>query len=370
MLRILFLIHDLGQGGAEKVLVNLVNNMDPEEFDVSVISLFGGGVNERFLKPHVHYHIIFPRSFPGNSHFLKLLSPARLHRFIIRDCYDVEVSYLEGPCARIVSGCAEKKTKLLAWIHSSIKTEKAAAASFRGIEEMRSCYLQFQQIICVSKQIREYSRHWLPPNTKCRVLYNTVDSDEIRRLAAEPVEEFNSNKELKLIAVGSLKRVKGYDRLLRVILRLSEAGYSFHLYLLGTGPMHNELSTYVISHSLVDYVSFLGYQTNPFKYVAKCDLFLCSSYSEGFSTAAMEALIVGTPVCTVDVSGMKEMLGDKNEFGMVTTNDENSLYNGIKMLFDNTKLLEYYRIKAKERGDSFSKEKTVKDVEEMLKKLC
>ena len=49
MLKVLFLIHDLGQGGAEKVLVNLVGRMDPEQFDITVTSLFGGGVNEQFL---------------------------------------------------------------------------------------------------------------------------------------------------------------------------------------------------------------------------------------------------------------------------------------------------------------------------------
>ena len=53
MKKILFLIHDLGHGGAEKVLVNLVNNMDPTQFDITVMALFGGGVNEQFLKPHI-----------------------------------------------------------------------------------------------------------------------------------------------------------------------------------------------------------------------------------------------------------------------------------------------------------------------------
>ena len=41
MIKILFMIHDLGPGGAEKVLVNLVNNLDKTKFDVTVISLFG-----------------------------------------------------------------------------------------------------------------------------------------------------------------------------------------------------------------------------------------------------------------------------------------------------------------------------------------
>ena len=59
--KVLFMIHDLGHGGAEKVLVNLVNNMDRSKFDISVTALFGGGVNEQFLKPDVHYRAVFPR---------------------------------------------------------------------------------------------------------------------------------------------------------------------------------------------------------------------------------------------------------------------------------------------------------------------
>ena len=49
MNKILFLIHDLGHGGAEKELVNLANNLDRSRFDISVTALFGGGVNEQFL---------------------------------------------------------------------------------------------------------------------------------------------------------------------------------------------------------------------------------------------------------------------------------------------------------------------------------
>lgn len=67
MTKILFLIHDLGQGGAEKVLVNLVNNLDRSKFDISVTALFGGGVNEQFLKSDIHFRAVFPKEVPGNS---------------------------------------------------------------------------------------------------------------------------------------------------------------------------------------------------------------------------------------------------------------------------------------------------------------
>ena len=69
------MIHDLGHGGAEKVLVNLVNNMDPARFDISVVALFGGGVNEQFLKPHVRFRSVWKKAVRGNSHLMKLLTP-------------------------------------------------------------------------------------------------------------------------------------------------------------------------------------------------------------------------------------------------------------------------------------------------------
>ena len=142
-----------------------------------------------------------------------------------------------------------------------------------------------------------------------------------------------------------------------------------HLYALGVGPLRDELERYRVENHLEGKITLLGYQTNPYKYVAKCDLFVCASYAEGFSTAATEALIVGTPVCTVEVSGMKEMLGENNEYGLVVKNNEEALYQGIKKLLDAPELLKHYKKKAKERGKMFSTEKTVNAVQNMLLSL-
>lgn len=66
---------------------------------------------------------------------------------------------------------------------------------------------------------------------------------------------------------------------------------------------------------------------------------------------------------------MKEMLGESNEYGIVTKNDDNALYLGIKDLLDNPRKLTYYQMKASERGKCFSTENTVIAVENMLSSL-
>ena len=129
------------------------------------------------------------------------------------------------------------------------------------------------------------------------------------------------------------------------------------------------IEAYLEEHHLKDSFTLLGYRTNPYKYVAKCDLFVCTSFAEGFSTAATEALIVGTPVCTVEVSGMKEMLGENDEWGVVTENNEEALYQSIRKLLDNPTQLTLYREKAALRGMAFSTGETVRAVEQMLLNL-
>ena len=367
MKKILFMIHDLGHGGAEKVLVNLVNNMDPEQYEITVMALVGGGVNAQFLKPHIRYIPCFRKLPRGHTHLLKLLSAKRLHRWLIKEKYDIEVSYLEGPSARIISGCPDADTKLISWIHVEQHTKAVAAQSFRTFRESQVCYRKFHQTVCVSEYVKQDFLSLYPQLSPVDVLYNTNETKQILERKEEPVEQgVFSDAKVRMCGVGKLMPNKRFDMLLRIHKRLVAEGYSLQTCLLGDGFQRHELEEFVRNHQLGDSVTFLGYRTNPYKYVAGCDLFVCASIAEGFSTAATEALIVGTAVCTVEVSGMKEMLGQNNEYGIVTESNEEALYQGIKRLLDDPALLEHYKNQAQLRGQTFSTENTVKAVQDML----
>jgi glycosyltransferase involved in cell wall biosynthesis len=102
------------------------------------------------------------------------------------------------------------------------------------------------------------------------VLYNTNETNKIMALASEPVEaHLFQNNSIKLVGVGKLVPLKGFDRLLRIHHRLRVEGYTIHTYLLGTGPMEADLCAFIEENHLTDSVTFLGYQTNPYKYIAK-----------------------------------------------------------------------------------------------------
>lgn len=369
MKKVLFFIPNLSVGGAEKVLVNLVNNMDKTTFDITVQTLFGGGINEQFLKKDIKYNYCFKKAFKGNSQILKLFKSQFLYKRFIREHYDIVVSYLEGPTARIIAGCSDTNTKKICWIHIQQETEDAFSYAFKNYEKAKECYSKFDKIICVSQYVQEDFLKLSKYTGETEVLYNTNETAEIIRSSKEPLKTPLDKKAFKICVVGKLKKNKGIERLMHIHKRLNDSGFQVHFYFLGDGEMEEFIKNYAASNGLIEWTTLLGYQTNPYCYMKNCDLFVCGSYAEGFSTAATEALIVGTPVCTVDVSGMKEMLGENNEYGIVTDNDEDALYEGIKSLIEDHELFEYYQKQAKIRGKSFSTQNTVRAVEKMLMKL-
>lgn len=367
MKKTLFMIPNLSVGGAEKVLVNLVNNMDANKFDITILTLFAGGVNEQFLRDNIKLKHCFKKAFKANSQILKLFSPEALYKRFIKEKYDIIISYLEGPTARIVSGCTENSTKLVSWIHIQQENAKTASYSFRGFSEAKKCYEKYDRIICVSEYVKNDFRNIFDYKRNIDVLYNTNETNDIIKKSEENVEmPVTSDDDIKICVVGKVSKRKGCDRICRIQSRLRDESIKTHMYFLGVGPDEEYVKNYIKDNKLDNTITLLGYQTNPYKYVKKSDLFVCASLAEGFSTAATEALILGTPIVTVDVSGMKEMLGENNEYGIVTENDEKALYNGIRKMVTEADMLEDYAKRAKERGKFFSTEKTVRAVEKML----
>lgn len=367
-IKILFFIHDMGHGGAEKVLANLVNNMDYEKYDISIIALFKGGVNEQFLNKEIKYKTIFPKMIPANSKIMKLFSPYFLHKLFIKEEYNIEVAYLEGPDARIISGCRNKHTKTVFWVHCFMHDSKEFAGAFRNFKEATRCYGDFDAGAFVSEEVKTAFNVYNNTAQNRVVLYNTNDTEIIVKKSKEKIEK-KAEDVFQIIAIGKIEIIKGFDRLARIHKKLIDEGYRIRTIVLGEGTQKEQIQKYVRDNHITESFKFLGYKTNPYKYIAQSNLFVCSSYSEGFSTATTEALILGIPVVTTQVSGMREMLGGNNEYGLITDNSDEALFRGIKKMLDDKNLYLSYKEKAKMRGKFFEKSNMVRSTEKFLESL-
>ena len=365
--RILFLIHDLGPRGAEKVLVNLVNGLDKSLFDVSVKTLFNWGPNIGFLSPEVKYSYWMPMDIRGNSHWMKLWSPEKLYRTIVRDQYDIVVSFLEGPCARVAGGCPADGTKVIEWIHTPIMDEAKFTEGFRSRNEAEQCYGRADTLVFVSRDVKEAFQKWFAPAKECRVLYNIFDSRGIREMALQdPAAPPMDPEKMNWCGIGRLVPQKGWSRMLYIQKRLLAEGFHAHLFVIGDGPQREELAGLANCLGISDSVTFTGYQTNPYQYLARCMLFACASEREGLSTAVVESLLLGTPVCTVNVGGMKEILGKNDEFGIVTENDDEALYTAVRRFFGEPDHRLLYAKLAAERGKFFDQKAAIRNAEELF----
>lgn len=369
MSKILFLIPNLMHGGAEKVLVNLVNNLDKTKYDVTLFSIFDEGVNKQFLKSHVKYRSRFKKVFRGNSQLMKMFSPKFLYRFFIKEEYDIVVSYLEGPAARIISGCPHPETKKIAWIHVELNDEQEAKVGFISIDAARKAYEKYDRIVAVSATVGECFKKNITTKVPLQVLYNTNETEQIRKLGLEPVENVFDKEIVQVCSVAKIATTKGFDRLLIAHKRLIDEGFPHHVNILGIGSEQGNLERKAKELGVSESFRFLGFHQNPYQYVSKCDLYVCSSHVEGFSTAVSEALILGIPVVSTNCSGAYELLGYHNEFGIVTENNTDAIYGGMKEMLADPHKLAYYRVQAEKRGHYFSKENTVKAVEDLLDTL-
>lgn len=368
MISILFLIPTLDRGGAENVLVNLVNNMDQSKFRITVQTLFDKDAQKDRLREGIEYRSFLYKQFHGNSRLQARLPAKLLYQLIVGKRYDIVVSYLEGPTAHILSGCPYEDTKKAAWLHVEMNRDRQLSAGFISKAAALKAYQKYDRVVFVAESVRKsIERLAGKPFPHALVLYNTVNSEEIRELAKEEVPEFFCRTDTcRIVSVGRIIPAKGYDRLVRVHKRLRSEGYRCHFYILGEGADRNELEQFLKENELTDSFSFLGFQENPYRFVSRADLFVCSSRREGFSTAVSEALVLGVPVVSTDCSGARELLGEQDDYGIVTENSEDALYEGIRHLLEDPALLARYREAARQRGSFFSMDHTVSAVEEML----
>ena len=369
--KILFLIESFIVGGAERVLLNLVNAMDKERFDVTVMSVFKQSVYDGYdcqftdaLDSNVHYKYLVDNSSKWKYRLFNVafnrLPKRWIHRWMIGTKYDTEVAFYEGLPTLFLAHSSNKKSKKIAWLHYG--------NGFDGLSNGQKVYYQklyssFDEIIGVSKGICENFKNRVGGCCVLSVLYNIIDDSQIRNKAI--VCTIDREPQIPVfVAVGRLTAVKGYDRLLRICKSLHEQQYSFKLWIVGDG-LQQEIPDYVKCNDMQGYVTLWGNQDNPYPFMKCADWYICSSYAEGFSTTITEALIVETPVISTDCSGTEELLGN-SEYGIRCENSEVGLYKAMKQVLDNPDLRTSYAEKAGLKGGSFHKEDLLARIEEIL----
>ena len=375
MRKVLFFIESLSGGGAEKVLSDLICNLDQAKYDVTVISVADGGVYEPIVKNHCHYHAVFANDDYQSGGWKKLwyilkykliysLPVPIAYRWMIQEEYDMEVAFIEGFATRLIAASPNKRSKKLAWVHIDMKKNPYASTSYKNEADHRAAYEKYDKVCCVSQSVKDVFNKMFFDDQRVVVQYNPVDSAEVMRKGKEPVE-FTPNQTLQLGTIGRLEEQKGFIRLLDCLGRLKGKGYQFGLWIAGEGSQRPQLEALIEKYQMQEQVKLLGFQANPYRYMDKCDVFVCSSYAEGFSTAAPESLILGKPIFTTECAGMQELFGDET-CGEIVPNTDDALYEMLENLLSGKWKAADYTGAVARRALDFDIQKRMREIEELL----
>ena len=171
-----------------------------------------------------------------------------------------------------------------------------------------------------------------------------------------------------LLSEGLIPYQKNFLRLMQAHKRLLGEGLQHDQCILGAGSERPMLEQYVAENGLQDSVWMPGFMENPYPFMREADLLACSSIYEGYSTFMTEGIILGKPIVTTDVSGMRELLGD-SEFGLIVENDDEAFYQGMKRMLTERELREIFSEKAVARGRDFSAEQLTRKTEAFFEEL-
>ena len=376
MKKILFILENLGGGGAERVLPCLLKYMDRTRFAITVLTLFEGGINRKRLPDGIKYVCRHAFHFHGITYLIKWFSPKLLYHFYVEkilkgEKFDIVIAYMNGLPTKVAAGASCKK---VTWLHGNFNVKETLnfPKNFISFGNMLRCMESFDGIVGVSHAICDSFKDFAGISQDVRLIHNTIDLEEIRQKAEEsnPYKE-NGSKQgcIRLVTVGHLQPVKGNDRLLEAVTQLKDEKYNFHLTILGEGPERHALEKYVREHNLDSYVAMPGHINNPYPYIKNADIYVCPSRSEGFSTAVSEAIILGLPVISTRVSGADEMLGEQNEYGIICDNSAEGIYKALKQMLEEPQIRKHYAQQARQRSSMFQPEKTAGDVEQLIDEI-
>lgn len=365
---LLFVIDSLAMAGAEKSLVTLLSMLDSSKFNVDLLLFAHGNKLEELIPeeinilPPLKYTIFTQKRVKDNlidpfslSNYkmlvsrMKYSSKIRLKKYsnpqkarvfwqsvsgVIEKnpkTYDVAISYAQGVPTFYVAEKVKAKKKL-AWVNVSYR--------LTGKDKVfqKKYYDRYDKIVGVSDSTKEIFLKTFPEyRNKMEVIYD-INNPQFISDMADIGDGYEDNFDgVRILTIGRLARQKGYDIALEACKKLKEKGINFKWYVLGKGPLEDEIRQYVATNELTDHFVLLGVKVNPYPYIKKSDIYVQTSRYEGFGLAIAEARMLNVPVVTTNFDAVyNQMVQNKN--GLVVNMDSESIADGIINLINNHNL--------------------------------
>lgn len=369
MKKILFIYGQLNGGGAERVLLDILHNIDYTRNEVDLCQIIGGGTLIDEVPKEVNIIPLwndYTHSYKLAVRLSNVLGCDYLFKRVLKKkitkSYDLEISFLEGFPLKI-HAMMDTTAKKVTWVHLDLLRFPYTDSQFREGEQL-AAYNKMDTVVCVANDTKKAFEQRFPTCTsKVVVIYNPIDRKKIIRLSE--VFMLDKGEAFTVITSGRLTLQKKMDRVLRVAKRFKEEQINVRFQVIGDGELKQELLEIRKQLDVEDMVEFLGFQKNPFPYIKQADMMFCCSGYEGFCLVICEAMCLGVPVVSTKTSGPIEIL-DNSQYGLLCEHDDDSMFEAVKRMILDSELRSYYRAQGLKRILDFSPENIIRSIENLL----
>lgn len=373
MKKILFVCYGLGIGGIERCLVNLINELDSNLYDIDLLllnpeyDLLDEITNEVTLLDTFKYSMNTENTYnhyKQEKNVLKRIN--KISRYIIfrlinkygqkpwkifnkvEKQYDIAISYSQNGLTPYYVIDKVNATRKYLWYHNG--DYEGTGKKYKLDLEY---YSKFDNVVAVSTDCqKKLSQYFSDMQDKIIVMNNIVDTERIINLANPDADIEIDKNSFSILTVGRLTKEKGGELAVNVCKKLVDSGFNIKWYWVGDGNQFGFLKELVNKLELGDVFYLLGNKKNPYVYMNQCDLYVQPSKYEAYCTTTNEARILNKPIITTDVGGMRDQFIDK-ETALIVNGEVDDIYKAVKSLIEDDKYRQKLILNLKQKNYEF-----------------
>lgn len=350
--KILFVMMSLYNGGAEKSLVNLLNELPHEKYEIDLLlfkkeglylsqiptnvnvldpptvlkNLYSGRSKERVIGTIIS-RILYGKTGKASAYRWEQFYTNHIAKFDSH--YDVVLAYTTNEILYYVDEKTSASKKIV-WIHNDyIAAHHPKDYDYPHLKNMDA-------IVTISDKCADILKEVFPEfSNKIYNIPNITSSTVIRKRAEEFFpEEYQSLNCPCILSIGRLHPQKGFDMAITAAAQLKRQGVRFKWYVIGNGTLEKSLRKQIKKENVEDCFILLGVRENPYPYIKNCDFVVQSSRYEGKSVVLDEAKILCKPIVATAYPTVKDQVEDGKE-GLVVEMSPNGIAQGVKQMIEN-----------------------------------
>lgn len=335
--KIMHLNDSLDVGGAERMILSLLSNIDTKHYEVSACSISSSvALIKEFEQENIPVYILNK----GNGFDIKVI--ARLFNILKKEKIDIlhthnYYAWIYGGLATLfLPACKHVHTQ-----HSNIVMPKPPAFLVKKLLSLIP-----KKVITVSDQVLDtlINNNYFTNRNKSAVICNGIDTQKFY-----PSDKSNDSERIIIGIVARLSEVKNHKLLINAVAKVCAENSNVSLKIVGDGPLNLVLKKQVKQLNAEDFIEFLGERNNISDILRSFDIFVLSSFSEGFSISILEAMSTALPVIATDVGGNSSNV-THNETGLLVQSDNVAkLSAALQKLISSKELRERYGNNGREK---------------------